>query len=415
MASVKRCFAALLIISMAACSGGSDNPEHEFTVEIEDDVRVAINRGGPLFSDELFMYKEELVLQQDENEPESLLSTPSRFFTDGQGMYFIEDDTNCRIVVFDESGRYQRSIGRQGNGPGEFSMYGWSLRGYSDGVLTTYDYLQRRTSRFGTDGSILDIISAPDAVRGMDVTYLPEDKVYIVALDYHTEVENTGSMGIRFFTISANGDTLGFATSTTTPNQYLMIIPWANPLNQRMWMSMPFTSWPSADYVPGRGVMMTTGGESILWWYRLDGTLTEKTILDLPARQVTQQERNRELEELDAIIERSEGRARESALIRRRAIQFPEQKAYWDDVQVDDQGFIWLEIPESDEEKEAAGGGVSFRLLGPGGEYLGNTRAPVSGTVMSGRLLGFRRDPETDERIPVVWRLISQYNQLGYR
>lgn len=96
-------------------------------------------------------------------------------------------------------------------------------------------------------------------------------------------------------------------------------------------------------------------------------------------------------------------------------MQFPEQKAYWNDVQVDDHGYIWLEIPESDEEKEAAGGGVSFRLLSPEGEYLGNTRAPVTGTVMSGRLLGFRRDPETDERTPVVWRLISQYSQLNYQ
>jgi len=416
MTAVKRYCTALLMSSVVACTGGADNPEHELTVVMEGEVRITANRGGPRFSGELFFYEEELVLRQDEEEPESLLGSPRQFFTDGHGMYFVEDGRNCRIAVFDASGRYKRSIGRRGNGPGEFSQFGWSLRGYSDGVLTTYDYIQRRTTRFGTDGSILDIIPAPNAVRGSsDVTYLPDEQFYVVALVHHTEAENIASVGVRFLTISTDGDTLGSAATPTTPTQYLTIIPWVDPLNQRMWMSMPFTSWPSAHYVPGRGVMMTTGGEPTLWWYRLDGTLMEKTTLDLPPRPVTQQERNRELQELDALIERSEGRARDAAVIRRRAIQFPEEKACWYSVLVDDRGFIWLEIPESNEEKEVAGGGVPFRLLSPEGEYLGNTRAPVTGRVMSGRLLGFRRDPETDERTPVVWQLIPQYRQMGYR
>ena len=136
--------------------------------------------------------------------------------------------------------------------------------------------------------------------------------------------------------------------------------------------------------------------------------------VDLPERPVTQREKNAQLRILDERIEQTEGTVREQARIMRREISFPEHKAFWNYPRTDDIGYLWLEVPESDEEKELQGEGTLYRVLDPEWEYLGVTRAPVRGVVMQVRLLGYITDPETDERIPTVWRLVPQARGFRY-
>lgn len=405
----------IVAFSLSHCTrGDTEHSPHAFRSYQENDVSVAETTGGPRFSKELFIFRKELSLVQDPGQPESLLNYPRKFFMDADGLFYVEDGGNCRIAVFGTDGIFLRSIGRQGNGPGEFNRYGWRLTSLRGEVLTTYDYSLRRTTRFRTDGILLETIPAPSAVRGADVTYLKEEDLYVVVLDTHEEIDDLGRMGNQVLTISAGGDTVGIAQSPMVTIQYLAIFPWQHPLNQRMWLPMPFTSWPSAQYVDHRGVLMSTGGEPALWWYDLDGNMTGKILLDLPARPVTQRERSAELDVLDKQIESTEGRSMESAQIRRRAIRFPENKAFWDEVIMDDKGFIWLRVPESSEETEARGGGSLYRILSPEGEYLGTTRAPDTGTIMNNRLLGIVRDLETGELIPTVWQILPQIRQIRY-
>jgi hypothetical protein len=404
----------LMVVAMSACSGRSGNPEHDFRVREVDGILVASNTGGPRFSENLFLFEKELSLVQDPGRPESLLSRPTDLFRDEEGVFYVEDGSNCRIAVFDREGQYVRDIGRQGSGPGEFSRFGWGLAGLEDGVLTVHDYMLRRTTRYRTDGSLLEVIPRPAPVSGVNVTYLPVSGTYIVVGEIFEPGESVARMGATFRTISADGDTIGMAGTATVPSQYLIIRPWAHPTNQRMWLPIPFTSSPEVLYIRRKGILMTTGAEPVLRLYELEGRLLKEITLDLPPRPVTQREKNERLRILDERIEQSEGTAKEEARVMRREIRFPEHKAFWTWVRCDDRGYLWLEVPESEEEKELQGGGYLYRVLDPEGEYLGTARTPVRGIVRHGRLLGFVTDPETDERIPTVWRLVPQARGFRY-
>jgi len=403
----------ILLLLVSSCSPRADETEHSFRIYKENGVTIAETTGGPKYAGELFQYEKVVELYQDQDRPESLLNRPGSFFLDEDGKFYIEDNRNHRIAVFNPTGRYESSIGRSGSGPGEFSR-GWNLLDLSNGVLTTYDYMLRRTTLFRTDGTLLEIISNPTYVYGGSIYYNGVDSLFIILEDPYEIGESIAKVGAGFLTVTADQDTLGMARTPLIPNQYLMVIPWADPLNQRMWMPMPYAPQPNAQYVADRGVLLSTGAEPTIWWYRLDGTVTGKVSLDLPVQTISQQEKDDYLKRIDNRIEQSEGMAKESAKLQRRSIKFPDTKAYWTDITVDDGGYIWLQIPESEEEKERLGSSFPYYVLNPEGEYLGTTRVPALGQIRRGHLLTIVTDTETDAQIPTVYRILPAFEGLRY-
>jgi len=161
-------------------------------------------------------------------------------------------------------------------------------------------------------------------------------------------------------------------------------------------------------------MLLSTGVEPVLWWYNLDGTLHRKVSLDLPKTSVTEEDKAANIARLDERIEETEGLRKESLISTRKNLIFPETKAYWSSVSVDDIEYIWLRIPESREEREQAGGGYAYHVLSPEGEYLGVTRSPAAGRIVRGHLLDIVTDPDTDEEVPTVWQLVPQPEGFKY-
>ncbi len=180
------------------------------------------------------------------------------------------------------------------------------------------------------------------------------------------------------------------------------------------WTDMPYAPKPEAEFIAGKGILLTTGAEPILWWYGPDGTLTQKISLDLPTHKVSARDKAVYRARLDERIEEAEGYAREFLKVERKDLIFPEARAYWTTTSVDDAGYIWLRIPESSQERELAGGGYPFHLLSPDGEYLGVARLPEEGRIIMGRLLAVVEDSETGEQIPTVWRLVPSARGFTY-
>ncbi len=79
------------------------------------------------------------------------------------GTVFVGGSTE--VLVFDPDGAYRGEIGRQGDGPGEFrSLTGLGMHG---DTLWAGDAMSGRVTRFLPDGSLLEIITPPPAVRGV--------------------------------------------------------------------------------------------------------------------------------------------------------------------------------------------------------------------------------------------------------
>jgi len=79
---------------------------------------------------------------------------------DPQGNIYVLDSGNRRVQVFDASGFYVRSIGREGMGPGEF-QYPSSIAIYPNGNILVFDAQRRAGMLFDSQGDFLDQVPPP--------------------------------------------------------------------------------------------------------------------------------------------------------------------------------------------------------------------------------------------------------------
>jgi len=91
-------------------------------------------------------------------------------------------------------------------------------------------------------------------------------------------------------------------------------------------------------------------------------------------------------------------------------------KAWWAGFTVDDKGYYWLLHPNIQVES-TPNRARSVRVLSPEGEYLGDTTWPetyVGAQVIKGHFLSVRLDPQTEEWIPTVYRMIPAVDGFFY-
>jgi len=95
-----------------------------------------------------------------------------------RSLFYIADTGNNRIVVFDFQGQFQKSIGSQGQGPGEFDMP-TGLFIFEDGRIAVADYNNHRIQIFDRNGVFSKAIKTINA-RVADLIYV-NDKYYTVS------------------------------------------------------------------------------------------------------------------------------------------------------------------------------------------------------------------------------------------
>jgi hypothetical protein len=80
---------------------------------------------------------------------------------DQAGNLYVLDGNAYRVVVFDASGRYTRTIGRQGDGPGEFGFPA-ALAVLPSGELVVNDAMKSNLQVFGPDGAFRRTVVLPE-------------------------------------------------------------------------------------------------------------------------------------------------------------------------------------------------------------------------------------------------------------
>lgn len=113
--------AALFIsVFVTLVSYGSQKVEWKGKIKTENGVKVIKNPKEPLYGEIKFELEEDLSIgnQQDEN----YLFYKVRDIQVGKnGNIYISDSGNHRVQCFDKNGNYLLTIGRKGEGPGEFN------------------------------------------------------------------------------------------------------------------------------------------------------------------------------------------------------------------------------------------------------------------------------------------------------
>jgi len=125
---------------------------------------VILNPKYPIPKDGLkkkIVFKEELSIGVIEGDENYMFGGTVIFNTDEEGNFYVTDSDKKRIQKYNTEGKYLLTIGRKGQGPGEFRNL-LVARFDKDGHIYVTDIANRRISFFDTNGKYLRQIPIPD-------------------------------------------------------------------------------------------------------------------------------------------------------------------------------------------------------------------------------------------------------------
>lgn len=132
-------------------------------IRTEGDVTVVVNpkeanppKGTPT---KLILTEDYLI--GDSLDEEEMIAEVSFIAVDDSDNLYVLDYKSHNIKVFDSDGNYVRTIGKQGQGPGELNTPG-GLQILLDGTLLVEDTLNRRLAYFKPDGQFIKNDSIAD-------------------------------------------------------------------------------------------------------------------------------------------------------------------------------------------------------------------------------------------------------------
>jgi hypothetical protein len=143
---------AFLVFSFFCCS--SQKTEWQGTIEEIDGVTVVKNPKEPMYGEDVFELEEELSIGVAEGAEEYMFLDIREVVVDNKECIFVSDGRGVYIKVFDKFGNYITTIGRKGQGPGEFGQI-TNIQITPENELLVHDRYTRRLSFFSLDGKYL--------------------------------------------------------------------------------------------------------------------------------------------------------------------------------------------------------------------------------------------------------------------
>jgi len=140
---------------LSGCGKGSDKALAEkVRTETVDGVTLVHNPPLPLNPNKTVRFEEEVSFGAEESGPGAVYK-PGPFAVDGRNRVYIFEYSESIIKVFGEGGQFVKTVGRKGQGPGEFGQAVF-IGFCPDGRILVTDGQNRRTSFFGPEGEFLD-------------------------------------------------------------------------------------------------------------------------------------------------------------------------------------------------------------------------------------------------------------------
>lgn len=121
-----KCFSRLIalvfsvLLILASC--GKRRATWGGTVEEIDGVAVVKNPKEPMYGEDVFSLEEELSIGEAEGPAEYMFSQIRSVAVDDEERIYVLDEKEAHVKVFDLNGKYIRTIGRKGQGPGELQL-----------------------------------------------------------------------------------------------------------------------------------------------------------------------------------------------------------------------------------------------------------------------------------------------------
>ena len=145
-------------IFMMLVSCGRQKASWKGTIEEVDGVTIVKNPKEPMYGEDVLSLEEELTIGETEGREEYMFSEIGTIAVDDEERIYISDRKETHLKVFDKDGVYLITIGRKGQGPGEFErISGMQITHQKE--LLVFDMNMRRLSFFAGDGKLIETLS----------------------------------------------------------------------------------------------------------------------------------------------------------------------------------------------------------------------------------------------------------------
>jgi len=150
-----------LSLNLLLISCGGRKGEWEGTIDYEaNGTEIVRNPMKPIYDEGVFSLEEDLVIGQKEGEEEYMFNQISIDVDNNENIY-VFDTKIVEIRVFNKSGKYLRSIGKKGQGPGEIQMpapTAFQITAHNE--IMVFDVSTRKIIFFSLNGEYLREVSA---------------------------------------------------------------------------------------------------------------------------------------------------------------------------------------------------------------------------------------------------------------
>jgi hypothetical protein len=120
----------------------------------EGGITVVRNPATPTHGEEILTLEEELSIGRDDGPEDYVFSSISSLDVDDLGNIYAIDDADAEVRVFTKDGLFERTIGRKGQGPGEFERPVF-VQITGEGDVVVGDYFGARMVHFSPTGGFV--------------------------------------------------------------------------------------------------------------------------------------------------------------------------------------------------------------------------------------------------------------------
>lgn len=178
--------AIFLLSQWLPAAGQGQKSAWQGKIEAENGVRVIKNPTEPLHGELILELEEDLKIGGNENDDNYYFPKSVYIAVDDRGNIFAADTGNVRIQEYDKTGKHLRSIGRKGQGPGEFQFPGM-VRFDCEGNISIIDSPTRALKVFSPDGTYKKSVplraflqpnfylSKEGFIFGLEINYMAKD------------------------------------------------------------------------------------------------------------------------------------------------------------------------------------------------------------------------------------------------
>lgn len=162
-------FAGLLLLGVVLQVGCTDDPAPVPPVSVTDSAGVVMVRVESLRSLDLPRLRLDTLFRSSETDVD-LFGVAAARVLDG-GRVAVADAGNQQVLILDLEGAQLATVGREGEGPGEFRRIA-TLHRRPGGGFSTYDTGLGRWTHFDTDGNVAATVTMSPPSRSVDLTPL---------------------------------------------------------------------------------------------------------------------------------------------------------------------------------------------------------------------------------------------------